>query len=188
MLRSIPLRPVLLALALGLLMAATRFHHFGSAVNLPDASLAVFFLGGLYGLGLPVFAAFLVEAGLIDASAIAGGISSFCVTPAYVFLIPTYGALWLAARWFRARNEIGLRTLPMLGLTLFAGVTVAFLISNGSFYALAGYFAKMSLGEYAAKTAQYYVPYAGYALLYVALALGAHALISAARHRTEAAA
>ncbi len=188
MLRSISRRSALLALALGLLMAATRFHHFGSAVSLPDASLAVFFLGGLYGLGLPWFAAFLIEAGLIDATAIAGGISSFCVTPAYIFLIPTYGALWFAGRWFRARHEISARTLPMLGLTLLAGVTVAFLISNGSFYALAGYFEKMPPGEYAAKVAPYYLPYAGYAFLYVALALGAHALLSAARRRPEAAA
>jgi hypothetical protein len=169
-------------------MAATRFHHFGSAVNLPDASLAVFFLGGLYGLGTPWFVAFLVEAGLIDATAVAGGISSFCVTPAYVFLIPTYGALWFAGRWFRARHRISARTLPLLALTMLTATAVAFLISNGSFYALAGYFEKMSLGEYAAKTAQYYVPYASYAFLYVALALGLHALIAAARHRAEAAA
>src|SRR5690606_27401011 len=32
--------------ALMLLMAATRFHHLGSALHLPDASLAVFFIGG----------------------------------------------------------------------------------------------------------------------------------------------
>lgn len=38
---------VLLAL-FALLMAATRFHHFGSALFLPDASLAVFFLAGFY--------------------------------------------------------------------------------------------------------------------------------------------
>jgi hypothetical protein len=36
------------ASALAALRAATRFHHFGSAMYLPDASLAVFFLGGLY--------------------------------------------------------------------------------------------------------------------------------------------
>ncbi len=35
--------PFILALA----MLATRFHHFGSSMNLPDASLAVFFLLGL---------------------------------------------------------------------------------------------------------------------------------------------
>jgi len=37
---------ILPAVALMLLMAGTRFHHFGSAVNLPDASIAVFFLLG----------------------------------------------------------------------------------------------------------------------------------------------
>ena len=28
-------------------MVATRFHHLGSLIHLPDASMAVFFLGGL---------------------------------------------------------------------------------------------------------------------------------------------
>jgi hypothetical protein len=76
----------------------------------------------------------------------------------------------------------------MLGLTLLAAVTVAFLISDGSFYVLAGYFDQMSPSEYAAKIAHYYVLYAGYAFLYVALSLGAHALIAVVRRRTEAAA
>jgi len=31
-----------------LLMALTRYNHFGSSVALPDASYAVFFLGGLF--------------------------------------------------------------------------------------------------------------------------------------------
>ena len=36
--------------ALILLMAATRYNHFGSSLALPDASYAVFFLGGLVAL------------------------------------------------------------------------------------------------------------------------------------------
>jgi hypothetical protein len=55
-----------IAAALVLLMAATRYNHFGSAMALPDASYAVFFLGGLF-LGrargaLAVLALLLVEA------------------------------------------------------------------------------------------------------------------------------
>ncbi len=33
---------------LTLLMVTTRFKHFGDLMHLPDASMAVFFLGGLY--------------------------------------------------------------------------------------------------------------------------------------------
>jgi hypothetical protein len=142
----------------------------------------------LYGLGLPLFAAFLLEAGLIDAAAISGGVSSFCVTPAYVMLIPTYGALWLAGRWFRAHYAIGMATLSRLALTLAGATAVAFLISNGSFYALSGYFGKMSPGEYVARTVGFAVPYFGYAFLYVGLALGVHALVVLARRRAASAA
>lgn len=38
----------LIGLTLAALMALTRYGHFGSAVSLPDASLAVFFLAGFY--------------------------------------------------------------------------------------------------------------------------------------------
>src|SRR5690606_15593697 len=34
--------------ALAMLMLATRFHHFGDALHLPDASMAIFLCGGLY--------------------------------------------------------------------------------------------------------------------------------------------
>ena len=41
-----PTLAIALLLAVG--MAATRFRHFGSAIHLPDASLAIFFLAGFY--------------------------------------------------------------------------------------------------------------------------------------------
>jgi hypothetical protein len=34
--------------ALAILMALTRSDHFGSALTLPDASLAVFYLAGIF--------------------------------------------------------------------------------------------------------------------------------------------
>ncbi|WP_052700170.1 hypothetical protein [Methylocucumis oryzae] len=39
------------------LMVVTRYHHFGDALHLPDASLAVFFLAG-YSRSLPYRKAF----------------------------------------------------------------------------------------------------------------------------------
>ena len=43
-------RPMFTAVAslFALVMIATRFNHFGDALHLPDASMALFFLGGLY--------------------------------------------------------------------------------------------------------------------------------------------
>ncbi len=45
----IPVSPrsaLAIGLSLALLMAATRSHHFATALHLPDASWAVFFLAG----------------------------------------------------------------------------------------------------------------------------------------------
>lgn len=69
-----PRAQLLAGFALAGLMAATRFNHFGSPVSLPDASLAVFWLAGLY-LRPYWFALFIVEAGLLDWASIAGGVS-----------------------------------------------------------------------------------------------------------------
>ena len=117
---------VLLAL-FALLMAATRFHHFGSALFLPDASLAVFFLAGFYLSGVMALAVLLLEAGLIDYLAITmGGVSDWCVTPAYWFLIPTYACLWCGGRWYAGRRRrVWSTLLPLIGTLLFS-VSLAF--------------------------------------------------------------
>ena len=81
-----------LPLSLIALMVATRFHHFGDVLHLPDASLAVFFFAGFYPKKM-FFAFLLALAALIDYLAIENGTSGWCVTPAYVFLIPTYAVM-----------------------------------------------------------------------------------------------
>jgi len=166
-----------IALLLALLMVATRFHHFGSATHLPDASLAVFFLGGFYLRRPALLGCYLAEAALIDYLAITlGGVSDWCVTPAYAFLIPTYASLWFGGAWYARRHRMEWRTLaPFFGAVLLA-VSAAFLISNASFYLLSGYFQQMSWIEYASRVAKYFLPYASAAVAYVVLAAGLHLL------------
>jgi hypothetical protein len=179
-------RPLPAAIALALVMAATRYHHFGDALHLPDASLAVFFLAGVLASPLAVFPILLLEAGVIDLLAISvGDVSDYCVSPAYWFLIPTYGALWLAGRWHGAHHEARWNALPPLYTTLFVSVGVAFLISNGSFYAFSGRFPEMGLAEYAALVARYYPPYALGAFGYVTLAVMLYALVTRLRRTPE---
>jgi hypothetical protein len=155
------------AVALMALMAATRFHHFGSVFSLPDASLAVFFLAGLWLGGRYLFIALLLEAGVIDYLAITRfGVSDFCISQAYVFLIPTYTVMWMGGKWCNK--------FPVLSATSarqqFAGMVIAtstaFLISNGSFYLLSGRYPDLSWGQYLARVAQYYPSYVGYTLCY----------------------
>ncbi len=155
------------------LMAATRFHHFGDFKTLPDASLAAFFLAGLFAGHPGWFGILLLEAGLIDYLAITyGGVSGWCVTPAYLFLVPTYGAMWLGGRWCR-RYRLDETSGLIVSLATLAGTTLlAFLISNASFYLLSGYFDSLSPLEYATRVARHLLPYLGTTLAYAVLVLG----------------
>lgn len=179
--RSDRLSSILPAVALMLLMAGTRFHHFGSAVNLPDASIAVFFLLGFL-LSWRWFPVFALLAAAIDYAATAwGGVSSYCITPAYAFLLPTYAAMTLAGMWCRRHRALGTADLAPLAVAAILGGVSAFLISNGSFYFFSGYFASMSYTEYLARTGQYAVPYLGWALLYIAAGLAVVMLVRRVR-------
>ena len=162
--------------ALVLLMAATRGSHFGSAINLPDATLAIFLVAGfmLPRFSLTALAAFiflLLEAGGLDYYAIVyQGVSDYCVSPGYWFLIPTYASMWFAGHWFASRRQNNLNSLALFAGVSWLASSVAFLISNGAFYALSGRFSDMSVTEYAARVAKYYPPYVSGSMLYLALA------------------
>ncbi len=171
-----------IASGLVLLMAATRFNHFGSAVAVPDASYAVFFLGGLF-LGraraaLAILALLLLEAALVDFYAINfGGISAYCVTSAYAFLVLAYGALWFAGRGYAPHHALnGKGALGLLAAAAAAGAA-AFVIANVSFYLLAGYFEQMGVWQYVASVAQYFMPYVLVTMFYVGVAFAVQALV-----------
>jgi hypothetical protein len=163
---------------LALLMTATRYHHFGSALYLPDASLAVFFAAGFYLRQRWPLLLLLSQAALIDYLATLGGSSGWCVSPAYPFLILTYAAMWFGGRRYSARHD--LNWSAMLALAI-AG-SVAFLISNGSFYLLSGPFPDLSWSQFAARAALYYWPYLSSAFAYVASIALVHALVVATMH------
>ncbi len=159
------------------LMGATRMHHFGDAFSLPDASLAVFFLAGLFFNSRAFFVALLLEAGLLDYVAISHlGVSDFCVSPAYAFLIPTYFAMWFGGRLsanFKSMQGTEFTLSISAMATLFAATTSAFLMSNGSFYWLSGRHSNGTMPEYIEHALHYYPPYAGYALMYVIVGFAA---------------
>jgi hypothetical protein len=177
-------KSIVIFVLLAAMMAATRFNHFGSAFSLPDASYAIFFLGGLYlarvaRVSVFVFIALLVEAGLIDYYATSvQGVSDWCMTPAYWFLIPTYGSLWLVGRWVSFRPTIQSRTmgkngLMILALSAWVASSFAFAFSNVTFYLFSEQYADMSLVEYSSRVVQYYVSYVAVALLYIGCAVAA---------------
>ncbi|MGH8613762.1 MAG: hypothetical protein ACREYF_17525 [Gammaproteobacteria bacterium] len=173
----------LIAFALALLMAATRSHHFAAALHLPDASWAVFFLAGVYLRAIWVFPALLAGAAFLDFAAITwGGVSSFCISPAYGFLLPAYGALWLAGRWYARRQRFQLATLIPLVSSMLVGAAVCELFSSGGFYFLSGRF-DPSLTEFGTRLARYLPPSLAAMAFYVALAAIAHAALGAVGER-----
>ncbi len=184
-----------IAAALILLMAATRYNHFGSSVALPDASYAVFFLGGLFlgrlRGGMTVLAVLLLEAALVDYYAITfQGVSAWCVTSAYGFLMVAYAALWAIGRWYAPRHDLSGKGLLGLFATAVAAGSLAFVIANVSFYLLAGYFDSMSVAEYALRVTQYFGSYVAVTAIYIGCAVVVQVVFTAlsgkVRHNTEA--
>lgn len=184
MTRPTPSSVILLSL-LSLVLLATRFNHFGSSVNPPDATLAVLFLAGWYLGTWESLAVLLVLAGLADAASIAGGVSAWCVTPAYWFLIPAYAAPWLAGRFAQRVAAPLVRRTAIAALTLTFAVAVFFAISNVSFYLLSGYFGSMTASVYAQAVIQYFPRYLEVALAYVAIAAAIHFGVRYFRARTK---
>ena len=158
------------------LMVLTRFHHFGDILHLPDASLTVFFFAGFY-RKKALFIFLLALAGLIDYIAIANGTSSWCVSPAYVFLVPTYAVMWSVGRYCSVFNSVKMTELAMQFGVVTLAISTAFAISNGSFYLLSGRYTDLSWGQYFARVTQYYLPYVSSALLYIVLGYGIMKLV-----------
>ena len=173
-----------IGLGLAALMALTRSHHFAGLHHLPEASWAVFFLAGVYLSRAWVFPALCLGAAAVDYVAIAyGGTSGYCVTPAYAMLVPAYGALWLAGRWYAKHHRDAIATLLPLAGSVLVGAVLAELFSSGGFYLFSGYFAAPSLAEFAARVARDFPAYLGALALYVGVAALTHAVAVAARGR-----
>jgi len=148
---------ILIGVVLTLLLITTRGHHFASINVLPSASLAVFFLAGLYLRPVWVLAGLLALCAGLDYSAITvGGVSSFCVTPAYGFLLPAYGVMWFAGRWFAKQYSFSGKAL----LTLVGSVSIAAvlseLFSSGGFYFFGGRFAETTVAEFGSRLVKYF--------------------------------
>lgn len=166
--------------ALMLLMVLTRSSHAGTAVDLPDASWAVFFLAAFYLRSAVLFPVFMLAAWLIDLSAVnAGGVSDFCLTPAYFMLVPAYGALWLAGLWYAGVHRERLATILPLSGAFLIGVALCDLFSSGGFYLFSGYFHDLTWAEYFRRTAAYFPSFLMTAVLYLALAACVHLFVRA---------
>ncbi|QTR45213.1 hypothetical protein J9253_14535 [Thiothrix litoralis] len=160
----------------GVLLAAMLVTRAHVSDHLLDASWAVFLLAGFYLRKVLAFGVFMATAVAIDYMAINQfGVSSFCVSQAYVALVPAYGALFMAGRWFAGQYQgETLASLGKLMLAVVVGFAVSELISSGSFYALSGTVTDVSLAGFMESLLKY-SPHGLYIMsLYVTIAALLH--------------
>lgn len=162
---------------LAALMLSTRVGHVGDSLHLPDASMAVFFLGGLYLRRNFAFVGYMALAVSIDWAVITyAGVSNFCVTAAYPFLVPAYAALWYGGKI--CTNWLGRNALSFagtLGVALI-GSSVSFAISSSSFYWLGGRIAHPSVAGCIEDIWRWGPTFVGVTAGYVAAGLLLHAV------------
>jgi len=174
-----PRHQIWLGLALAALMTATRSQHFAALHHLPEASWAVFFLAGVFLSSRWAFPALCGLAFASDWLAVTWlGVSSFCVTPAYAMLLPAYGVLWLAGRWYARRLSARPAALPPLAGALLGSALVAELLTSGGFYFLGGRFAEPTLAGFLPRLGQYFPSALGALFLYVGLAALVYGLVA----------
>jgi len=151
----------------------TRSGHFATAISLPDATIALLFVGGILLGRTSWLALMIVVAFLVDAYAIGfKGVSAYCVSPAYWGLVVTYAMVWGLGRWLTKRRE-PFKILPFVA-TGFVASSAAFVLSNAFWYVFSGRFADMSAMEFTTQIAHYALPYVGYAMMYLGIAWVAH--------------
>jgi hypothetical protein len=177
---------------LAALMAATRINHFAPV---PDASWAVFFLGGVYlstwtRWAFPLLMALAVGVDYLVISR--SGVSfwqHYCVSAAYWFLVPAYFSMWAGGMWLR-RGGIAndARTLGRAAAALVTATVACQLIAQGSFYWVSSSVTAPTLAGWWQNYAQWLLPYMQTAAMYVGGAAVVHvAATSLARGRALAA-
>lgn len=160
--------------ALVALILLTRTNHFGSSIYLPDATIAVLFVGGLLVQRLRWFAIAVIAAFGMDFYALGyKGVSDYCMSFGYWGLIPTYAAVWWMGRTLAAyAQKKQANPFAIAAYTAFAwlAASIGFILSNAFWYAFSDKVNTLSVVEFSQRVAQYYTPYVGYALMYVGIA------------------
>ena len=177
---------IAIGLALTLMMLLTRSHHWASIHSLPDASWAIFFLLGVYVRPLWVVPALIAASVGIDYAAITwGGVSAFCVSPAYWLLIPAYLVLFAGGRFYARRHSLSLLGLFRLVSVVLAVVVIAELLTSGGFYFFSGRFAEPVLAGFVPRLEKYFPHMLGTFALYLGVAAITHIALAAAAFRRD---
>lgn len=166
-----------------LLMAGTRINHFAP---IPDASWAVFFIGGFYlrdwtRWAFPLLMALAV---VVDWAVISNQGMSFwqhyCVSAAYWMLVPAYFAMWAGGMLLRRFHKAASwQSLGLLVASLVGSVALCHLIAQGSFYWISASVADPTVAGWAKNYADWLLPYLRTAALYTGVAALVHVVVEA---------
>lgn len=167
---------LLTASGIAFLMLLTRGSHVLTSVSLPDASIVLFLLGGLYLRKFAWFAAFFILATVIDFGAAAfDPAQGFCLTDGYWGLIPAYGTMWLGG-WWLGRQQDPFAPFKYSLVALLTSV-VAFIISTQTYYLFSGRFPADGLLASMQHGWEYLTGWMAYAAMYFVFAWLAHAAL-----------
>lgn len=159
-------KPVLIAATICFLMLLTRGSHVLTNVSLPDASLALLLIGGLYLRKAIWFALFVALATAIDFGAAAiDSFQAFCLTAGYWGMLPTYAVMWLAGLWLSKQSN-PLNTLKY-ALAGTMATFLAFVISTQTYYLFSGRFPANGVIESMQHGWEYLPSYMGFNALYL---------------------
>jgi hypothetical protein len=156
-----------IGVAIVLAILLTRSSHFGTSVVLPDATLAMLFIGGLLRFNVRWLFATIAIAFAIDFYAVRiAGVSDYCMSLGYWGLIPTYAMVWAIGR-FTSKREHPLTLATLVPASLIA-TSLAFVMSNAFWYAFSDKVNTLSVYQFGQAVAQYFMPYVGHTMFYLA--------------------
>ena len=119
--------------SLAIVMFLTRGSHITTLYALPDASLALFLIGGIYLRQVRFFIALFLVGLFIDFGVAALDPKlGFCLTKGYWGLIPTYAVLWVCG--FDLNQRERLQKLSVFIPIVSIAIVLAFIISTQTYY------------------------------------------------------
>lgn len=174
-------------LALSLVLAITRGKLQIYSIFFPDASWAIFFLAGLWlnNTGHKAFILLIIQAVLIDYLVITSHGTNFfdhyCMSPAYIFLVPSYFCLWLGGKWLASRSTglgVSFATLGYAAIAMSASEGLCYILTNGSFYWLSSHVPQpRNFPAWVTNLGEWYLPFLVGTAQYVAIGLFLHVLL-----------
>ena len=159
-------KQIAIATAIAFLMLLTRGSHVLTSVALPDASLALLLIGGLYLRKAAWFGLFVVLATAIDFGAAAvDSLQGFCLTAGYWGMLPTYAVMWLAGFWLSKQSNHfdAFKYIVAAGLS----TLMAFVISTQTYYLFSGRFPANGVIEAMQHGWEYLPSYMGFTSMYL---------------------